>query len=226
VLFFHDYVSKDKPKLSKHKKEYKQIISERDLKVSELIRNSSIESEYKAIIKNSELKLTAYHKKKKELLKEYSYLGYTSFKNFLLGVGFPISGFILSFILLYHIVKSDYQVNRKKFWLIISYLFIVSWGYWLSWSLLSFSLDPNRPFDFPKFYYNLALFILPTVAYLSAYWLFKYNNNIEERLKQIIRGLFSFMYTEVDEKKYIKESLKKDYIKRRVELVNDAVGNE
>lgn len=41
-----------------------------------------------------------------------------------------------------------------------------------------------------------------------------------------IRSLFSFIYTETDQKGYIKNELKDDYSKRRTELTDKAVGNE
>lgn len=46
------------------------------------------------------------------------------------------------------------------------------------------------------------------------------------RLVQIIRGLFSFIYTETDQKGFIKDHMRDDYAKRRIDLVDNAVKNE
>ena len=45
-------------------------------------------------------------------------------------------------------------------------------------------------------------------------------------LKSIIRMLFNFIFVETEEKGYVKKSLKREFIKRRINLVDKAVNND
>ena len=234
ITFLHDYFPNVSREFLDHKKTYKTIIDNRNAAFDKLLtqlekKNITIEEfviSYKKAKKKSSLELKKFHKIKKKLIVENSYLGYTSFKNFLLGIGFPICGLILSLLFLNIVINPIHQKYLKKFYLVVSFAFIVCWGYWVSWSFLWFSQDPNRPFDFPKSYYNIALYILPIVLSISAYYLMKYYTSIEEKLKRILKPFFDFFYKDAEEKDLIRPEKMKEFDKITIELTEHAATNE
>ncbi|MCF6349281.1 MAG: hypothetical protein L3J20_13470 [Flavobacteriaceae bacterium] len=219
VTFLHEYFPNSSQEYLEHKKNYKKIITNRDIAFDNLLNelgNNNITKEgfivaYANIKTNSSINLKEYNKTKNRIKENDSYLGYTSFKNFLLGIGFPISGIVLSILFLNVVINHVQHESHKKFYLIVSFAFIACWGYWVSWSFLSFSQDPSRPFDFPKSYYNAALYILPTLIFISSFYLMKYYKSIEAKLKSIINQLIVFI---IKSDKYIEnKSTKTQHLK-------------
>ncbi len=234
VTFVHEYFPNVSKEYVEHKKKYKPIIKNRDLAIETLLTQLQQQQISKEIFitKFREVKTTSlneikeYNKIKKGIIAKNSYMGYTSFKNFLFGICFPVCGLVLSLLFLNVNINPVYQKDRKKFYIIVSFIFIACFGYWVSWSFISNSQDPNRPFDFPKLYYNIALYILPIVVCISAYYLMKYYASIEEKLKIMLRPFFDFFYRDADEKKLIRPEKKDEFNKITVELTNHVVNNE
>ncbi len=134
VTFLHEYYPKASEKYIAHKKNYKTIIKNRDFAFDNLLndlKNNNLTTEgyissYNEIKETTSKKLKAYNKTKKEIKAQDSYLGYSSFKNFLLGIGFPISGMMLSLLFLYIIINHVNSSFQKRFYLIVSFAFIAS----------------------------------------------------------------------------------------------------
>ena len=234
VTFLHEYFPGASKELLAHKKTYKTIINNRDVAFERLLaqldkKNITIEEfiiSYKKAKETSSLELKKFNKIRKELMLKDSYFGYTSFKNFLLGIGFPICGLVLSLLFLNVIVNPVQHKFRKRYYLIIAFAFMSCWSYWVSWSFLSYSQDPNRPFDFPKLYYDIALYILPIILFTGAYYLMKYYTSIEQKLKKILRPFFDFFYRDAEERNLIRPEKKVEFDKITIELTDHVVTNE
>lgn len=199
----------------KHKKTYTKIIKERDLAIRSALKGTSIESNVLDIINTSDLKLQNYNKKKLILIKQDSFLGYTSLKTFALSTSLSVLSLIISLILLYVIVIYIKDKKSKYFWLLLSFVLVATTGYWVSWSFLHFSLNPKRPFDFPRSVYNFCIYVLPTLVFIISYFLMRYKKTIEIKLKNII-NVFSKIAI-LDAPKFMSKTklpeYKKHYIK-------------
>lgn len=232
--FLHEY----QPSVSKEyisiKKEYKKIINERDNSFNEILvrlGDGSIDaktyiSEYNSIKLLSETKLESYHTRKDQIKANDSVLGYTSFKNYLLGVAFPSFGLFTSLILLFIIVKNVKDNNKRFFYLFLCLCLIATWGYWFSWSVLNHTQNPNRPGDFPRIYYNICLYVLPIVSFFLFYILFNYYKTIEEKAANIMYLFYNAFYRILPEKGLVHPEKSKEFRVFRTELTKKAVENE
>ncbi len=234
ITFLHEYYPNSTKEYIEHKKKYRPIIDNRDKSFDDLLINlernnitvQEYANHYRQIKKNSIDKLKAYRYVKAKIQENDSILGYTSFKNYLLGIGFPILGLINSVFFLFIIVKNVKKPIIKSFYLIISFSFIATWGYWVSWSNLSFTQDPTRYGDFPRLYYNLALFALPVIFSLCTYLLFNNLSTIEEKVSDIIKMFYKALYRDLPERKLIHPEKKKEFRIFRAELTRKAIENE
>lgn len=168
------------------KKTYKPITFERDIAIRNAIKGSAVEDKVLEIMNSSNKKLQNYTTQKKHLINQDSFFGYTSVKNFALGTSVTIFSFVVSLIFLYIVVIYIDDKKLRVFWLFFSFVLIATSGYWVSWSLLHFSLDPKRPFDFPRSVYNFCIYVLPTLIFVISYFLMRHKKTIEIKLKNII----------------------------------------
>lgn len=227
VTFSPEYFLKASKEYTQHSKQYSLIIKARNNAEANLV--SSLESKvinsqnyitkYKANKLYYSNKLKEYTRIKKQLKLDQSYLGYSSYRNFLLGISKPIFSLVICMFLLFLIIKHIQDKHKKNFYLIISCAFILCSGYWVSWSFLSFTIDPKRGVDFPRWTYDLAIYVLPFIVFLAAYFLFKALQN-KDYLKKLVIRLFDFLILEVP-KNHISKPNQEAYNKDVDNLINE-----
>lgn len=218
--FSTDFFPKKSVELTEHNKKYSEIISKRDLALQNAIKGLEVEQLIQKIKASSNLELKNFSKKYKEIKKRDSFLGYTSFKNFLLGTGKSLLSFTISLFFLFIVVKHIRGKFIKRYYLVTSFVFVAVSGYWLAWSLLYFSLDPKRGFDFPKSWYYICIYILPSLIFVASYYLFKYNNTIEGKLKNGIKLLINYISIDLFDKR-INEEEKNKVLIENLEKYNE-----
>ncbi len=164
--FSTEFFPKKSKELIAHKKTYKPIITKRDI----ALQNAISLEEVKEIIASSNKELQKYTKEKNNIIAKDRVLGYTSLRVFLLSTGDNLLSFTVSLFFLFIVVNHINDRLMKRYYLIASFVFVVTAGYWLFWSVLNFSLDPKRGFDFPKSWYYISIYILPTLVFFTAYF--------------------------------------------------------
>lgn len=198
--FATDFVPQNSKELMTHKKNYKTITKKRNTALTDLNITS-----VNAILTSSKAELKRYTKEKNRLITENRVLGYTSLKNFLVGTSNRLLSFVISLLFLFVITKHIKDTYLKKYYLLMSFVFVVTTGYWLSWSLLFFSTNPSRGFDFPKTWYYIAIYVLPSIIFFASYYLFNYHKTIEQKLKEGIKLLINhisiYTFSVIPEKK-------------------------
>ena len=217
--FATDFFPEKSKELIAHKKTYKPIIKKRDFALQKAIDIADIDA-IREIIASSKAELKDYTKEKNRIIREDSFLGYTSFKFFLLGTSSSLFGFVISLFFLFFVIKYINNPFLKKYYLIVSFVFIVTAGHWLAWSLLDFSTSPERGFDFPASWYYTAIYVLPTLVFAAAYYLFKYANSIEEKLKNGIKLLIDYISVDLFYKR-IKEEDKSEVLIENLEKYSE-----
>ncbi|CAL2108671.1 membrane hypothetical protein [Tenacibaculum sp. 190524A02b] len=217
LTFLHlnfDKLSEWKP-YKEHSKSYKKIIStnidEENLLLDRLEKGDISIKTYVAKIRKAKSKksssLELYHKKKKELKDEYSFLGYSSFRYFLYAIGLPILGLTSSILLLIFILTKNAVNELKRFYLFTSLGFIYVSSFWV---LQSFLVKT----DFPKWLYNssyaivaiLSTFIIYTIVYF-----FSNRNSVIEKLVGLIVSIKNKHYPEVLARVLYAEKKSKNY---------------
>jgi len=217
--FSTDFFPKNSKELIEQKKKYKTIISNRDLAFQKAINNSDIEK-IREIIETSKIQLQKYTKEKNRIIANDRFFGYTSFKYFLLGTSSSLLSFTISLLFLFIVVKYVRGKYIKRYYLITSYVFVITTGYWLAWSLLYFSLDPKRGFDFPKSWYYVCIYFLPTLIFIGSYYLIKYHHTIESKLKNGIKLLIDYISIDLFDKR-IREKEKKEVLIENLEKYDE-----
>jgi len=230
VPFSHEYQPKKSLDKTNNINDYHEIIKERNnLTEDNLSRfeKGDISKEqylvsFRQVISSSKLKLRNNKKERLAIKSNESYLGYTSYKNFLLGIGFPISGFILSILFLNIVVRNIQNSFKKKYYIIVSFVFIAAWGYWLAWSCLDFAFDPIRGYDWERKYYNIALYFLPTTIFIASYFLFTYFDTIEQKFRDAIKNMFGYIFESSND---LKEETIEDHKIKRGKLIRETLDN-
>ena len=159
------------------------------------------------------------------------YFGFNNFSIFLyhFGVHFTLFSFSLFVLWLIGFIPNSAKYIKKLARGCISVFMSISL-YFLLWVFIPLWNDATT--DYPKNYYRIALaFVSITLTFLLFKLTkasFSYFDGVIKikSLKSIIRMLFGFIFSETDKKGYVKKSLKRDFIKRRIELVDKAVDNE
>ncbi len=166
-----------------------------------------------SLIQDYEETNSVYKEKKKS---EYI-SGFPSMHKFLWNFGIGLIILTLSIYLLATI--NSYNGIKKKAANVSAMLFMTASGFYMAW--IFFPED-----DLPIKAYFTCLFAIGILSAITSYWMTKIRWQSRQHLVNTIRNLFSFIYTETDKEKYISPDKKEEYVKRRVELVNEAVNHE
>jgi len=228
ATFLHEYQVKHSEESIAIKNEYKSIISERNKLLDNILvsleKGTINSSEYiyafRSIKSTTNSSLKDYKSRKKAIKENDRVLGYASNKNFLLGIGFPICGLFLSILFLSVVVRNIQNSFKRKYYTIISFVFISTWGYWLSWSCLDFAFDPIRGYDWDRKYYNVALYVLPIILFFASHFIFTYYETIEEKFKSAIKNIFTYIY---DSEKDLKVDKKEFHNIKRGKLIRETI---
>jgi len=203
ITFVNEIAEHLPKKYDIHKKTYSPIIKERNKQLEKLVTGTPLEKEYHIIIKRTKVKLQKYTKIKNEILDETSILGYISPKNMLFAIGLPISGLILALLFYGFVVKSNEDVLKKKLYLRIINPFILTFSYWMVWSLLWFKIDGE--YDIPNYILYPIFLVISVLILIISKYLINYNKSIEERLKNGIKLLINhisiYTFSVIPEKK-------------------------
>ncbi|MFC4632975.1 hypothetical protein ACFO3O_03605 [Dokdonia ponticola] len=191
VTFIHEYVPANSQEYIDHKKKYKPIIESRDSSYNQIIQQlengtqheKALAIQFRLIEKKSNLELKKYQAIKTKILEEDSYIGYTSFKNFLLGIGIRVFALVVSLFSFYLVLKVQFNKNEKKFWVIVSSCFILCSAYWATWSFI-YKVNSKGEYDFERFAYDLALYGLPIIILIASYFIFKNKKTLKEQEEQ------------------------------------------
>lgn len=222
--FLSDYFPKYSSEYIEYKKKYNEIISKRDLDIKNAIKGSDIEEIITKIKNESNSSLKKFHVEFKKIKEKNSINGYTSEKNFFLGTSRNLFSFVLSLIILFLILNHNKIKLYKKYLIGLSFILVITAGYWLSWSLLKFSIDPKRPFDFPRSSYNFCLFVLPSFIFIICYLLFKKHIDIEQKFKNTIKKIFRYVFEVSDDLKEDTKSKNKIKLGKIIKEAIDEVG--
>ncbi|WP_046759291.1 hypothetical protein [Kordia jejudonensis] len=230
ATFFHNILREKSHELENHLASYKPMIENRDHSYKLLLnqlkdKKINIENfykEYNLITENYKNEHQEYLRIKKQMKSEQSILGYTSFKNFLLGFGIRFFALIVSLFYFSSKIKKHYtSANQKVFFLIISSSFVLTSAYWFTWSLV-YKVNSVGEYDFEQWHQNLLLFIAPIIILSSSYFLFKHHQTIEDKFKKVIRNIFGYIY---ESKEDLKEDKKQEHILKRGQLIKETIEN-
>ncbi len=230
----HEYQEKYSVEYLEVKQRYKKIIHARDKDFASILNKLeggviSVDDYVKFhenIRCRAENNLTVYHASKDFIKERDSVLGYTSYKNYLLGISLPFFGLVTSLILLYVIIKDVQDKNKKKFFLVITFALVSAWGYWVSWSNLYHTQDPKRPGDFPRSFYNAALYVLPIIFFFGSYFIIKSLKTIEDKVSIIIGIFYKAFYRDLQKENLVNPEKVDEFRIFRTRLTQKAVDNE
>ncbi|EDP94704.1 hypothetical protein U8527_07060 [Kordia algicida OT-1] len=233
ATIIHNSIQKDSIELKNHKKTFPILLDDRDTKLENSVidlKNNKINIlEYisirKSILNEYSNKHKNYVSRKREIMENQSYLGYSSYKNFLLGIGIRFFTLIVSLFYFSSKIKQYYESkNQKIFYLIISSSFVLTSGYWFTWSLI-YKVNSIGEYDFEQWHQNVLLIVSPILILASSYFLFKHYQTIEERLKKVISTLFDQILYVIPENGFVKDEKENDYTKLNTKVIIE-VGKE
>lgn len=217
TFLLHIFLPNSAPSLIGIKSDRKANNSQIELTKDSIVSLSPQLTGLQLQLKNLEAKkveLNGIYKTKKEKAK---ISGYLSWHKFLWHFGIGLVILALSIYLLCTI--NLYEGANKKAARFAAMCAITISGYYMAW--IFFPYD-----DLPRATYFTILVSIGVLSSIAAYWITKIKYQSRQHLILTIRNLFSFIYTEVDEKEFISPDKVNDFKKRRVELVNKAVDNE
>lgn len=191
VTFINEYYPKYSAEYKEHFKKYNVLIDERNTGFEDVIQKleqgtdneKALAAEYRQIAEKSKADLKEYHNVKNQLLEDQKVIGYTSFKNFLLGFGIRFFAFIVCLFFFYKVIKTKGHKNKKRWEISIAATFLLCASYWVSWSFL-FKVNTKGEYDFERFMYDFALYGLPILVVIASYFIFKYKKTSEEKYRE------------------------------------------
>ncbi|WP_348740221.1 hypothetical protein [Tenacibaculum sp. 190524A02b] len=122
-------------------------------------------------------KLKVFTKKRKALKKEFSFLGYSSFRYFLYAIGLPLFALIVSILLMIIILNPKTIITYKKVYFVAAFSFIYVSSFWVLRSFLTRT-------DFPQWSYSISYIISAFVTSLIVFYSIKILSKIEKKKKQ------------------------------------------
>ncbi|CAM1343758.1 hypothetical protein [Tenacibaculum amylolyticum] len=138
-----------------------------------------------SLVKKNELK--EYHKIKKELKQEFSFLGYTSFRYFLYAIGMPFLALVLSLFVLYILYNPSTIRVYKNFYKVVCFGFVYVSSFWFLRSFLTRT-------DFPKWSYNMSYVLSALMVTLLVFILVKiltYINNVKKKRQEELEEMIN-----------------------------------
>ena len=232
VCFPHNYAEKQSSELTAHKKTYQPLITQRDSTYfaikKQLVTGEITIAEYDKIFDAAyygyKADNKAYNKTKKEIQKSDSVIGYTSFKNFLLGTGFLLSLFITTLILFHSKIK-ELDHNKRVFHLLGYGAMVLNSSYWIVWSFL-FNVNSHGKYDFENWQYNTMLYVLPVFVAVGSFFLFKHQKTLEDKLAKMIGVFFRSYYEDLEKEGLVHPEKDKDFRRFRVKLTDEVTSYE
>jgi len=214
IPFIHnEYKSVTKQNIySTHYKEHKIIINTTNKNRDKLINNfeKGLVSKTQFInnLKGLELKkkidLKEYFIKRKKIMDEYSFMGYSSFRYFLYAIGMPIFSIFPIILLLIFAYNPQYLKDFRRFYLIGSYGLIYVSSFWILHSVLVKS-------NFEQYLYTSSFYLLAIIPTILIFVFTSLFSRKQNKLKKGIQLLI----------KYISVDLYKQRGGAKEDLIND-----
>jgi len=187
--------------LDKHNEATKHLIAE-------LSNKKITEKEFlvslKTLNENKKNDLKNYFKKKKSISKEFSFMGYSSFRYFLYAIGMPIFAVFTSILLLIFLLNPNHLREFKKFYILAIIGLIYVSIFWVLQSILVKT-------DFKQWTYTASfglLAVIPTILIpLFVILLSKKEHKLRKGIKLLIDFISIDLYYKRIKKKEQKEVL-------------------
>ncbi|WP_408045708.1 hypothetical protein [Tenacibaculum litopenaei] len=133
---------------------------------------------YQEILTEKSVNLKNYHKMKKKLKEEYSFMGYSSFRYFLYAIGLPVFSLVLTiFFLSFMLVNQGVAIMKKRLYITIGIGFVFVSSFWVLQALLVRT-------DFPNRVYGYSLVCVAIITTLIVYSGLRYFNYLKSVQKQ------------------------------------------
>ncbi len=193
-------------KYSNHYNTHKVIISDSNKDRDKLINNFENDLITKSIflvsLKSLESKrikdLKEYAKIKRSIKKEYSFMGYSSFRYFLYAIGLSVFGLFCTILLLIFIFNPNHLNEFRYFYKIAIMGLIYVSTYWLLYGILTRT-------DFSQWAYGASFGILSILAValivLFTYFLSKKENKLKKGIQLLISYISIDLYKKSKNKK-------------------------
>ncbi len=173
-----------------HSKVYDGIIkqnnNEKNILFDKLEKGTLSNTEFISAINVLDLKkqteIAAFHKKRNALKKEYSYLGYSSYRYFLYAIGLPVFALFISLLLLVFIFNPAHVKDLKYFYLIGVFACIYVACFWVSHTFLTRT-------DFPKWTYSGSVNLIALTSTALLFVLIRFFSSRHNKLKILINWI-------------------------------------
>lgn len=226
ITLVNEYIPDKSQAYLSHKKKYKPIIDAREKGyesvIAELQKGSEREKYFATqlieIREKADNDLKEYQSIKSDIIANDRVIGYTSLKNFFLGIGIRIFAFVVCLFYFHKVIKSHVDKNKKKWEIAIGSVLLLCSSYWVSWAFL-FKINSKGLYDFERYMYNLALYVLPLIVVLSSYYIFKYNKSTIEKLTKAFSDWFNFT-SETVPQVFVPPGKAEEYIKHHHNLID------
>lgn len=215
-----------------HIKTYDQIIDKsetnRELLLKNLESGALSNTEFVSAIRAWDLKkqtdIAAFHKKRKALREEYSYMGYLSYRYFLYAIGLPVFALFTSLLLLVFLLNPAHVKTLKYFYFIAVFACMYVACFWVSRSFLTKT-------DFPKWTYDGSVNLIALTSTILLFLLIRFFSRTHHKLKVLINWILeirnhhfqrvAIRALEVDEQETIADII--DFEKRTKEELSKVV---
>lgn len=213
-----------KKHFSNHKIILNKYVYKQDKLINQLEEGEISQQEFIALAKidskNKKEELSIFFIKRTSLKKEYSFMGYSSFRYFLYAIGMPIFSMFAIILLLVFLYNPKHLKDFRKFYLVaVSGLMYVT-TYWLLHTVLTHT-------DFKIWAYQFSYILLSAISSSLIILFIYFFSKKESILKEKIRNLIGFItYSRENIVKELALKAKRNNSDNNVNLLIDKHENE
>lgn len=200
AIYYAPYLHKNYTSLKEwgvykeHYKKHKKIKQKYDLINTQLLdelKNNKITipnfiEQTKTNTINKDIALKAYYKTKNIIKKQYAFMGYNSYRSFLIDIGLKLFAFFASVLLLVFLLNPNHVKTFKTYYLFAITCLIYVSLFWLLHTILTKT-------DFPNITYNYAIISISVIATILIVVFFKTSIKLESKLKAGIKILTRYI---------------------------------
>lgn len=180
---YKEYYKKHDLILSKHILQSENLMS--DLKSEKITLNQFIATS-EVNSQNKKNELNEYFAGKNNLKKEYSFMGYSSFRYFLFAIGMPVFSMFAIILLLIFLYNPKHLKDFRKFYLVAVFGLMYVATYWLLHTILTHT-------DFKIWTYQFSYILLSAISSALIILFIYFFSKKESILKEKIRYLIGFI---------------------------------
>lgn len=156
----------------------------------------------------------------KTLVDKYRVFGWKTLRMFLIGFGIRLPFLLFSIIISFLILKINTNDSNLK----RSFVFLQIASYTISFYVLVWCFWYSQ--DYPLSSYRWVVIGISVLASISTVYFIKYRKLLEHRYSQIIKGLFDFILSDLEDEDMIKEEKIPIYKEKSISLLKNALDNE